>query len=141
MKKNSMVFCGIKEKKADNKGFSLVELIVVVLIIGIIAASITMAVMGNIEKSREATCVYSTNELGKEIAYTIMGEEYTTMEDFIKEFSNEYTVISENHVECTDICQSGGVSTFLYNPDNSIVTVKCSVHEVNSDIVNAEPAK
>ncbi len=41
-----------------NKGFSLVELIVIIAILSVLAASVTLAVLRYIEKERQATDIY-----------------------------------------------------------------------------------
>lgn len=47
------------EKRFDNKGFSLVELIIIIAIMAILASAITLSVIRYIENARQATDVYN----------------------------------------------------------------------------------
>ncbi|MCR5638534.1 MAG: prepilin-type N-terminal cleavage/methylation domain-containing protein, partial [Lachnospiraceae bacterium] len=56
--KNNKIFLKMKERKImkkNNKGFSLVELIVVVLIMAIIATALTLAVTKYVAKSKRSS--------------------------------------------------------------------------------------
>ena len=60
-----------------NKGFSLVELIIVIAIMAILAAAIAPALIRYIDKSRRSDDVQTCNTVGKAVALAIAtGEEY-----------------------------------------------------------------
>ena len=73
-----------RKKTHDDKGFSLVEIIIVIAIMGILAVAITMGVLGYLEKARLAMDVHNASMIknainthpfpsdfqGREVAYT-----------------------------------------------------------------------
>lgn len=85
----------MKKLKKENKGFSLVELIVVVLILGILAVAVTPQIMNWIDKSKD----------NKDLSYA--GSVATAVESVALEY---YGVAGELK-ECTYYIDVDGVST------------------------------
>lgn len=95
--------------KKNNKGFSLVELIVVVLIMGIIAVALAPQVIKWVEKSRKASDATAYDELVEEIqvalvnkeAYAAAGTNQYTFDIYgdkmtVKIGSNTYNFVAES---------------------------------------------
>ena len=74
--------------KKNNKGFSLVELIVVVLIMAIIATALTLAVTKYVAKSKRSSDAHTAGEL-KTAAETAVTDYLTTVDD-LKTIKNDY---------------------------------------------------
>lgn len=64
------------KKRKNNKGFSLVELIVVVAIMGVIIGILVPTLIGNVEKSRLATDKKNLDELRNAITIALTDEKY-----------------------------------------------------------------
>jgi len=75
-------------KKMNNKGFSLVELIVVVLIMAIIAVALAPQVMKWVENSRKSTDIENYNALVEACNVA------STNEDFLKNVTATAVVVS-----------------------------------------------
>jgi prepilin-type N-terminal cleavage/methylation domain len=65
----------MKNDLYKNKGFSLVELIIVIAIMAILAAAIAPAVIRYIDKSRHATDVESADEIARCIANELLADD------------------------------------------------------------------
>lgn len=86
-------------KKMNNKGFSLVELIVVVLIMAIIAVALAPQVMKWVENSRKSTDIENYNALVEAANVA------STNEDFLQKIGSNQAVItmdSTTAVTCSD---------------------------------------
>jgi prepilin-type N-terminal cleavage/methylation domain-containing protein len=92
-------------KKMNNKGFSLVELIVVVLIMAIIAVALAPQVMKWVENSRKSTDIENYNALIEAANVA------TTNEDVIKELaSHQWTIRMD--ANSSSVTGDGSGSTF-----------------------------
>jgi prepilin-type N-terminal cleavage/methylation domain-containing protein len=56
-----------KKMKKKQKGFTLVELIVVVAILGVLATLLVPKIMGNVEESRKQTAIANARTIASEI--------------------------------------------------------------------------
>lgn len=111
----SAYMCGMladsrKKRRNHNKGFSLVELIIVIAIMAILAAAIAPAVIRYIDKSRKAVDV-ATGELifkAAELAYTSANDEtYTGWTIAIKRKCAQTTVTTNGYnAELDKSCKS-----------------------------------
>ena len=79
-------------KKMNNKGFSLVELIVVVLIMAIIAVALAPQVMKWVENSRKSTDIENYNALVEAANVA------STNEDFLQKISTATAVITMDSI-------------------------------------------
>ncbi len=91
----------------DNKGFSLVELIVVVLIMAIVAVALAPQVMKWVENSRIASDVETRADLEKLCQLALTNEQV-----FAKVKDGGYTItITKNNAAGTNVvCDANGVS-------------------------------
>lgn len=105
-------------RKRFTKGFMLVELIVVISIIGILAAIAVPAYGAYVEKAKEEVCKGNCLQVERmyEMHLEIEGIEHsdTVFEQFLMEYGK-------------DICPGHGVITYVEGK------VKCSVHTVEDD--------
>ena len=96
--------------KKNNKGFSLVELIVVILIMAILGVALTPQVMKWVENSRIASDVETRNDLEKLCQLALTKEEL-----FAKVKDGGYTItITKNSAGTTVVCDSNGTSDPLF---------------------------
>lgn len=98
-------------KKMNNKGFSLVELIVVVLIMAIIAVALAPQVMKWVENSRKSTDIENYNALLE--AATVC----TTNEDVIAEIKSGSKTLS---MTANADVSGAGTSAFKTAMDNTL---------------------
>ena len=88
--------------KKDNKGFSLVEIIVVVLIIAIISVALTPQIMKWVENSRIASDLETRSDI-EHMCQLALTDEYVF--DHVKEGGYTITVTKDStgtHVSCAD---------------------------------------
>lgn len=111
-------------------GFTLVELIVVILIIGVLAAFLAPQVIKYVSKSRESVCINDRGELSS-AASTLAADENINWTDYAKE-ADPYDAVTqkllaEGAIDKIPSCPAGGTysidSISQYN-----VTFRCSVH-------------
>lgn len=96
----------MKKIRKSNNGFSLVELIVVVLIMAIVAVALAPQVMKWVENSRIASDVETRNDLEKLCQLALTKEEL-----FAKVKDGGYTItITKNTAGTTVVCNSNGTA-------------------------------
>lgn len=94
------------DRRSGDHGFTLVELLVVVTVLGIVAGIVVFAVRGAADKSRESSCVADTNAIRRaEEANFARHEAYTdgaglVTNGFLSEPPRLHAVVS-NNVEST----------------------------------------
>lgn len=103
----------LKISKSEEKGFTLVELLAVIVILGIIAAIAVPAVFGIIEKSREDVCYTNRSELARMYkSYLDIESKKDTKENF------DVYLLDSGY----GICPSDGVISY----DDGVI--KCNIH-------------
>ena len=113
--------------KKNNKGFSLVELIVVVLILGILAVAVTPQIMNWIDKSKE----------NKDLAYA--GSVATAVESV----ALEYYGVTGSLADATYDLTAGGVDCTAATDPNPAATNAVtgqSVQDLETEIANVVAA-
>lgn len=113
-------------------GFTLVELIIVIAIIGILSAVLVPQYIRYVEKSRAAVCLanqktalqaFQVDLLSSDDTDTDAGETEANMDDAMASVGAE----KAGALKYNGICPSGGVITAAFAADGS-VTLSCSRH-------------
>ena len=115
----------IKQFYKNNKGLSLVELIIVVAIIAILSAAVSPALIRYIEKSRKRLDVQSATVIHDAVLYSLANEDEDVYDSFMntgKEYSSaEFTDPSTGH-KMRPVAYARGVKVGEY--ENSLF--KCA---------------
>lgn len=130
----------IKEYR-DNKGFSMVELIIVVAILSILTGILAPQFIRYIEKSRAAVCASNMD--------SIIGQYQTdALENPPRNIQDAQALLSNIAAEhggsnaagvtgaFTGFCKSGGTYSCIISEDYSYLTIECSKHGRN--VLDAE---
>lgn len=118
-----------KLKKQSKKGFTMVELIVVIVIILILGAFLVPSLLKYIEKSKHANCRSSMSTMTKEYAIGVADSKITQGDTDLKKLQASKAVSSF-------ICPSKGVIYIMVETDKNdknekICTVRCTYHDDN----------
>ncbi len=100
----------IKREQTNNKGFSLVELIVIIAIMAILAVSISLAIMGYMEKARMSKDVYNAGLIKNALAsYDYPSDfqgrdvEYVDPVTKVKEhYERGWVYVDKDEIRCSD---------------------------------------
>ena len=127
-----------KTIKRNNKGFSLVELIVVVAIMAVLVGVLAPAYLGYVEKARRQTCYWNMDNVVREVQLRA----FTDL-DFMNQLTaaadptDEYDVTA--FVRSTDIevptCPSKGIYKIMFNTTTGKLEMTCTmtVHTLPQD--------
>ncbi|WP_461207723.1 type II secretion system protein [Clostridium sp. DL1XJH146] len=107
-----------KSKKC-NKGFSLIELIVVMCIIAILTGFIALSCIGYVNKAKKQVCNINCNKLESMYEIYLQSEKIEHTEESFEEFLEQYK---------NDICPGKGE---IFYVDGE---VKCSVHSSDDEL-------
>lgn len=111
--------------KTNNKGFSLIELIVVIAILAVLIGVLAPTIISNIEKSRRSKCISDRDSLRTQINIGVVSGDYPDEEA-------AFNAISDSTLEHT--CKSGGEYTFKWvNEDLHTYQIACSDHDDDED--------
>lgn len=113
----------MKEKKMNNKGFSLVELIIVIAIMAILIVVLAPQYLKYVERSRNSTDLQNATELKTAI------ETYAADPEATKAFKNGETFqvkIESGSGSVADDVDSGAVAQALIDAGLTVNDIKCS---------------
>ena len=107
-----------------NKGFTLIELIVVIVILAVLSAILIPTYSSYIEKSRKSVCLVNRETLVQEVYVEYNLGNYASLADC---FTSVYSAHSS-----TTICPSGGVYTWV-SDTSTTGHIECSIHDEDVD--------
>ena len=107
-------------RNSNSKGFTLIELIVVIVIMATLAAFIVPIYTSYIEKSRQSVCLANREELAREVYIEYSLGNYASLADC---FTSVYT----SHGSA-NICPSSGIYTWV-SDTSTTGHVVCSYHD------------
>lgn len=108
----------------NNKGFSLVELIIVIAILAILAGFLAVLYVQHLKEARAAVCLENRDRLYKEMNAKYADGTYDSLEE-------AYNKLMENYKD-RKLCPSKGTYSWEANGDG-INQIICSVHGAPSD--------
>lgn len=117
--------------KRNNKGFSLIELIVVVAIMAVLVGVLAPAYLRYVEKARRQTCYWNMDNVVREVQLRAFSDP-DFMEDLVAELggANQADVIDFIDDE-TDIevptCPSRGTYSIVFNKTTGTLTMECTM--------------
>lgn len=104
----------------NRKGFTLIELIVVIAILGILALFLVPSFLGYTKDAQKATCVANRNIIERSYSFYKIRNEDVKLSEYILNDGSEYKDTQ---------CPSGGIYT--YDDENG--KVLCSIHGTADD--------
>ena len=114
------------KRQKNNKGFSLVELIVVVAIMAVLVGVLAPAYLRYVEKARRQTCYWNMDNVVREVQLRAFSDP-EFMDDLIAVGSSDVT----EFVRGTDIqvptCPSRGEYTITFNESTGILEMTCTM--------------
>lgn len=125
-------------------GFTLVELIIVIAVLGILTATVALSLTKYLEKARKATCIHNMQLLEEQMQLlgidnmmngglsVVSTEVFHTFEEYVKEQGGKASV-QNNSILIRDICPSGGSIILFINPVDSKSSIECSRHTATSE--------
>ena len=114
------------KKQKNNKGFSLIELIVVVAIMAVLVGVLAPAYLRYVEKARRQTCYWNMDNVVREVQLRAFSDP-EFMDDLIAVGSSDVT----EFVRRTDIqvptCPSRGTYKITFNESTGILEMTCTM--------------
>lgn len=111
-----------------NKGFSLIELIVVVAIMAVLVGVLAPAYLRYVEKTRKQTCYWNMDNVVREVQLRAFSDP-----DFMEDLTNAAAGDGEvlDFVETTDIvvptCPSRGDYSMVFDTSEGTLTMTCTM--------------
>lgn len=119
-------------KKLNKKGFTLTEIIVVLVILAVLAAFVIPSMLGYVDESKNKLCTVSRMDMERLYETSLMDAMYPLTDDGLKTF------VAENWAT-EGTCPSGGTYTYTAVKTlngQTIVHIDCSVHDGINEHIN-----
>ena len=118
------------KRQKNNKGFSLVELIVVVAIMAVLVGVLAPAYLRYIEKARRQTCYWNMDNVVRAVQLRAFSDP-EFMDDLVEEANGVTIADVTEFVRGTDIevptCPSRGTYTITFNQSTGELTMTCTM--------------
>lgn len=117
----------------NKKGFTLIEIIIVLVIIGIIGAITFPAFASLLKDSAENNCRSSREKIQRKLESTLVLDEPSDINEavenvlFMHNGTLVTTIMPNKMMQYKDVCEDGGVYTITINDDHT-ATITCSIH-------------
>lgn len=111
----------LREMKKNNKGFSLVELIVVIAIMVVLIAVLGSTILGYVEKSKYSKDISALDSVDTAVkAYAVdpsakFAGGATTLEELMKDANDPYNIIENALKETFSAKTESGKTTYTFN--------------------------
>lgn len=113
-----------KQKSLNNKGFSLVELIIVIAIMAVLIGVLAPQYIGYVKKSRVATDLQNAESVATQIAVVLADKEAgTATSKSVTENSAVWTEVTTTEVDAVPTSKVDKTNKFYYKVDNHTVHV------------------
>lgn len=122
-------------KQKKNKGFSLIELVVVVAIMAVLVGVLAPAYLRYVEKSRRQTCYWNMDNVVREIQLQAFsdpefkGNLISAYDDAVD--GNLINYINENTDINIPTCPSRGVYTITFDATTGVLKMTCTMEVHN----------
>ncbi|MBE5955530.1 MAG: pilin [Lachnospiraceae bacterium] len=115
--------------KEKNKGFSLIELIVVIAIMAVLVGVLAPAYLRYVEKARQQTCYYNMDNVVREVQLLAYSDpEYMDeLEDAATDNPDDILPFVSSSVTVPH-CPSNGTYTMTFNSSTGVLTMECSMN-------------
>lgn len=113
--------------RKNNKGFSLVELIIVIAIIAILTGILAPQFIKKVDDARKHTCLTNIDTIHREYLMS-KAEGTATDPGTMNEIMDSHGLTSAGTNQYTGCCGAGGTYTVAYESDGSSVTITCDKH-------------
>ena len=118
------------KRQKNNKGFSLVELIVVVAIMAVLVGVLAPAYLRYVEKARRQTCYWNMDNVVREVQLRAFSDP-EFMDDLVEEANGVTIADVTEFVRGTDIevptCPSRGTYTITFDKSTGELTMTCTM--------------
>ena len=119
-----------KYAPGHNKGFTLIEMLVVIAIIAILVAIIMPVANGAVQKARQATCWADMRTLSGEYSVQVLldGKEDAFIDIVDHTHKGKVTQGDGKRYTVSGFCPSGGVYTCHITNDGTTLSISCNKH-------------
>lgn len=127
------------EMKTDNKAFTLIEVLAVIVMLGIIYSIGNIAISAIIESSHENSCKRTREGMLDAIRLNQYAYDISDREAY-----NNIIESNSIYIEGKAVCIDGGEYTAIYDGNNNIIDIYCSEHgflEAESELASVNTTR